>query len=180
MDDENKSLDIDDYAVPHNPEATKTTIIAETKVAKVTSDIFNVPSHEHRSQTPWTIHWYSKHDTFGTPNEQTYLSNIHKLGTFNSIESFWKHYSHLNRPSQIGNGYNIAIFRANLVPAWEAFENGGCWIIRVPKSESFLDRLWEELVSYLCHNNKNCHVFIFIPFVLFVCLFVFLLHRFCQ
>jgi len=51
------------------------------------------------------------------------------------------------------HGFNIAVFRANLDPAWESFPTGGCWIIRVSKAERFLNRLWEELLMALIGEN---------------------------
>jgi len=91
------------------------------------------------AQDKETIDWYIKH--------------LHSLGTFNSVESFWRHYSHLRRPSNIPNGCNVSVFRANLVPAWESFPRGGCWIIRVSIQEKFLDRLWEELLMSVVGEN---------------------------
>lgn len=86
-------------------------------------------------------------------NRKIYLDSLKSVGTFNSVESFWRYYCHLRRPSDMGNGYNVAVFRAGLVPAWESFTNGGCWIVRVPISSRFLDRLWEELLMAVVGEN---------------------------
>lgn len=80
---------------------------------------FICPSNEHRLQTPWTFYWLNKGRLNTSTNHETYLSNLRSLGTFNSVESFWRHYSHLKKPSQFASTFNLALFRANLVPAWE-------------------------------------------------------------
>lgn len=88
-------------------------------VAVAPASSFHVPDNEHRLQTPWTLYWLNKQHLAPNSSQASYLSNLRKLGTFNSIESFWRHYCHLKRPSKLGHGFNVALFRANLVPAWE-------------------------------------------------------------
>ena len=83
------------------------------------AESFRVPKGEHRLQTPWTLYWLNKNYLAPNSSQELYLSNLRKLGTFNSIESFWRHYCHLRRPSKLEHGFNIALFRANLVPVWE-------------------------------------------------------------
>jgi len=123
------------------------------KVAFITPDQFMVPKGEHRLQTPWSMYWLNKQNIPNDKSEEAYLKNLRKLGTFNSIESFWRHYVHLKRPSQLRDNFNIAVFRANLVPAWESFPTGGAWIIKVSRHELFLDGLWEELVMATIGEN---------------------------
>eukprot|EP01084_Bolivina_argentea_P223311 377863_1 len=122
-------------------------------VALAPASSFRVPSNEHRLQTPWTLYWLNKQYLAPNSTQESYLSNLRKLGTFNSIESFWRHYCHLKRPSKLDHGFNIALFRANLVPAWESFPTGGCWIIKIAKREKFLDGLWEELLMSTIGEN---------------------------
>jgi len=125
------------------------------KVAFITPEEFMVPKGEHRLQTPWSIYWLNKSNIPQDKkrSEEAYLKNLRKLGTFNSIESFWRHYVHLKRPSQLRDNFNIAVFRANLVPAWETFPTGGAWIIKISRREVFLDGLWEELLMATIGEN---------------------------
>merc|ERR1712130_803981 len=123
------------------------------KVAFITPDQFMVPKGEHRLQTPWSMYWLNKQNIPNDKSEEAYLKNLRKLGTFNSIESFWRHYVHLKRPSRLDHGFTVALFRANLVPAWESFPTGGCWIIKIAKKEVFLDGLWEELLMSVIGEN---------------------------
>eukprot|EP01083_Nonionella_stella_P149152 473296_1 len=122
-------------------------------VAMAPPSSFQVASGEHRLQTPWTLYWLNKAYLAPNSTQELYLANLRKLGTFNSIESFWRHYCHLKRPSKLDHGFNIALFRANLVPAWESFPTGGCWIIKIAKREPFLDGLWEDLLMSTIGEN---------------------------
>jgi translation initiation factor 4E len=79
-------------------------------------------------------------------DKKEFLQTVNTLGSFASLEGFWRHFLHVHRPTHLRMGMNVAIFRHGLVPAWETFPNGGCWIIRVPRSTPFLNRMWEELV----------------------------------
>jgi len=119
------------------------------------------PAGEKPLQSPWSMHWWQqgswKRDRRergrgGAPgplvgtNQQDFLESVKLMGSFSSIEGFWRHFLHVRRPSVLQMGMNIAVFRYGLQPAWESFPNGGCWIIRVPRSTPFLNRMWEELV----------------------------------
>eukprot|EP01084_Bolivina_argentea_P130004 229544_1 len=77
-------------------------------VALAPASSFRVQSNEHRLQTPWTLYWLNKVYLSANASQETYLKNLRSLGTFNSIESFWRHYCHLQRPSQLEHGFNIA------------------------------------------------------------------------
>lgn len=69
-----------------------------------------------------------------------------KLGHFNTMEGFWKHYAYLQNPDDLPKDHDIFMFRENKLPAWETFPNGGCWIIKVRKKNGIITRLWEELL----------------------------------
>ena len=69
-----------------------------------------------------------------------------KIGTFDTIEGFWRFYVHLRRPSDIPKDTNYYLFRDGLFPAWESFPEGGCWILKVRKKPGVLSKLWQDLV----------------------------------
>lgn len=50
-----------------------------------------------------------------------YRAGLRKLGSFNTIESFWKHYLYMKRPSHLENNVNLYLFRdgPNMAPMWE-------------------------------------------------------------
>lgn len=95
----------------------------------------------------WTMYFDRKQAKPTT--YQNYRQNLQKMGAFDTLEGFWKHYSYLKSPDDIPNGHNVFMFRENLVPAWETFPKGGAWIIKVRKKNGVISRLWEELLCAL-------------------------------
>jgi translation initiation factor 4E len=76
---------------------------------------------EHPLQTSWSF-WYDKKQSRKT-NTNEFRERLHKLGSFDTIESFWKLYLHLKRPSALEVNVNLYLFRdgPNIAPMWEAF-----------------------------------------------------------
>jgi len=99
---------------------------------------------ENKLETPWTF-YYDKKLAPRSSNLQGYESNLRKLGTFGTLEGFWRYFSHLKEADNIPKDHNLFMFRNNETPAWETFPNGGCWIIKVRKHNGIITRLWEEL-----------------------------------
>ena len=85
----------------------------ETKAITVRED------GEHPLQTAWTF-WYDKKQPKKT-NSSEFKDRLHKIGTFDTVESFWKLYLHLKRPSALETNMNIYLFRdlPNCLPMWE-------------------------------------------------------------
>lgn len=79
---------------------------------------------------------------------RTYESNLKCIGAFDSIEEFWKYYVHLKRPSELHKDTNLYFFRnkKDYLPMWEAFPNGGCWILKIKKKANVLGKMWHDLV----------------------------------
>lgn len=99
---------------------------------------------DHRLHTPWSLYFDKKQPQ---PTEyEDYASNLQKLGRFNTLEGFWKHYAHLKKPDAITKSHNLFMFRHNYTPAWETFPKGGTWIIKVRKKNGVISRLWEEVL----------------------------------
>ncbi|DAZ96215.1 TPA: hypothetical protein N0F65_012577 [Lagenidium giganteum] len=101
---------------------------------------------EHPLNTPWAL-WYDKK----LPKKidvGTYQSNLQKIATFSTVEDFWRHYIHVKRPSQLSRDVNLYLFRdrPNCAPMWEAFPNGGCWILKIKKKANVLGKMWQDLV----------------------------------
>jgi len=98
----------------------------------------------HRLQTGWTI-WYDKKQK--KTQVANYEENLVKLGTFFTVEDFWRYYTHLLRPSELSKESNYHVFREGLKPMWETFPKGGCFIKKIKKIEdNMLGRMWEELL----------------------------------
>ena len=90
---------------------------------------------EHPLHTSWSFLYdkkIPKKTDFGT-----YQSNLHKLGSFDTVEEFWRHYVHVKRPSQLQRDTSLYLFRniEGYKPMWEAFPNGGCWILKIKKGK---------------------------------------------
>jgi translation initiation factor 4E len=105
---------------------------------------------EHKLQTSWAF-WYAKGSNFKDATE--YLNSLQKIGAFDTVESFWKLYLHLKRPSVLDVGVQLSLMRDNVnhnIPMWEYFPTGGCWILKIKKKReggvSVLGKMWQELV----------------------------------
>ncbi|CAJ1409173.1 unnamed protein product [Effrenium voratum] len=103
------------------------------------------PATETPLETAWTL-WYDKKTSDRKESEQ-YMQGLRQLGSFNTIEGFYRHYSYLLRPSDLPRDHNVLLFRKGYRPMWEEFPEGGCWIIRIKRkaSQNFVNRMWENL-----------------------------------
>lgn len=68
------------------------------------------------------------------------------------MESFWKLYLYLKRPSALESNVNLYLFRdgPEIAPMWECFPKGGCWILKIKKKRdsgaSVLGKMWQDMV----------------------------------
>jgi hypothetical protein len=78
-------------------------------------------SNDHPLQTAWAF-WYDKKQTKKTDGTE-FRNKLHKIGSFDTVESFWKLYLFLKRPSKLEMNVNLYCFRdgPNIAPMWEAF-----------------------------------------------------------
>ncbi len=88
---------------------------------------------DHPLNSAWSF-WYDKKQSRKTDSSE-FRNRLHKLGSFDTVEGFWKFYCHLKRPSILDVNVNLYLFRdgENIAPMWEAFPRGGCWILKVKK-----------------------------------------------
>ena len=106
--------------------------------------------NDHPLQTAWAF-WYDKKQSKKTDTAE-FRGQLHKLGSFDSVEGFWKLYCYLKRPSSLEVNVNFYLFRdgPSNIPMWEAFPRGGCWILKVKKVKdsgaSVLGKMWQEMV----------------------------------
>lgn len=106
----------------------------------------------HALQTPWAFWYDKKQGKHQHTNGIDYANNLHKLGSFSTLEEFWSMYVYLKRPSALAVNANIYLFRdgTNLAPMWECFPNGGSWILKIRKKRdseaSVLGKMWHDLV----------------------------------
>eukprot|EP00808_Paulinella_micropora_P024096 g78298.t1 len=104
---------------------------------------------EHPLETPWILYYDKKMEhtkkSGGGKKFKQYESNLRPLGTFNTLEGFWKLHSWIVPADNLPQDYNLLLFRHKYIPAWESFPQGGMWIVRVRKGNGVVARLWEEL-----------------------------------
>jgi translation initiation factor 4E len=94
-------------------------------------------------QSEWAF-WYDDRKMHLSDFNE-YQQALKKLGSFTTLEDFWAHYSHIANPDSYPRECSLYLARDGATPAWESFPDGGCWIIRVRKRNTLIDRLWEEL-----------------------------------
>jgi translation initiation factor 4E len=106
----------------------------------------DVPAGENPLETAWTF-WYDKRSTEKQESD-AFAEGLKQLGTFSTVEGFYRHYSHMQRPADLPYGVNVHCFRKGYKPMWEEFPDGGCWILRVKKkaSRNYLNYMWECLL----------------------------------
>jgi len=102
------------------------------------------PSRDNKLETPWSF-WYDRKKPRGT-KAKDYQKGLKKIGQFDSIESFYRFWAYMKKPSTLEDDINIYLFRNELQPAWETFPKGGHWIIKVTKGNGLINHLWDELV----------------------------------
>mmetsp|Transcript_19870 Transcript_19870/g.33434 ORF Transcript_19870/g.33434 Transcript_19870/m.33434 type:complete len:244 (-) Transcript_19870:1193-1924(-) len=116
------------------------------------STVWASNDEHHRLQTPWSF-WYDKKQSYQKKAVAAeYRNSLQKLASFDTVESFWKVYLYLKRPSALDLNVNLYLFRdgPNIAPMWECFPNGGCWILKVKKKKdsgaSVLGKMWQDMV----------------------------------
>lgn len=104
----------------------------------------SAPASTNPLQSSWSF-WYDDHKKSST-DFKSYQQGLQKLSDFKTLEDFWATYSHMAKPDTYPRECSVYMSRNGEVPAWETFPQGGCWLLRVRKKNSLIDRLWEELV----------------------------------
>ena len=97
----------------------------------------------HRLQDIWSIYYQEDNA------QDDWETSIHRIGQFNSIESFWPLFSHILPPSKIVQSGQLQVFRKNIRGVWEDPENrdGGRFFISF--RQDFNDIIWQKVVLLL-------------------------------
>lgn len=79
-------------------------------------------------------------------NKDEYEDTVKIISEFDNIETFWKIFQHMKKPSDLNSGIEFQLFKDNIKPIWEDDNNkhGGKITIKIKKEYSSL--VWEELV----------------------------------
>ena len=75
-----------------------------------------------------------------------YEESMKVLGSFQTIEHFWRIYDHMQRPNEFKSTTDYHLFKDGIKPTWEdpANKNGGKWMVRLKKG--LASRYWEDTV----------------------------------
>jgi translation initiation factor 4E len=98
---------------------------------------------ENALHSRWTF-WY--HRRGGVAKSADYNDNIKGIGSFGTVEAFWKIYDHIVRPNEFKVTTDYHLFREGVKPTWEDPVNheGGKWMIRLKKG--IASHYWENLL----------------------------------
>lgn len=90
--------------------------------------------------------------------QESYEDAIKRIGSFRTIEGFWRLYSHLKRPEEDLAHIEYHVFKDGVKPMWEDSANlrGGKWALRVPKQLSSI--VWEKLVRIAIQGARRGRV----------------------
>ena len=118
----------------------------------------------HKLNDTWVLWEHQKN------NDNNYDQNTKKLGSFNTLQDFWRYYNNYPVPSSIfSDGVDkpliqdpdrevasISLFKQGILPKWEDPKNtdGGEIAVRKFKNIQELDELWES-ISMLCVGSPN-------------------------
>lgn len=88
-------------------------------------------------------HFYCLKRSKGATN---YEEGVKRIGSFQTIEHFWRLYDHIVRPNDHKTTIDYHMFKNGIKPTWEDpnNEHGGKWMVRLKKGLASL--YWEELV----------------------------------
>jgi len=108
---------------------------------------------KHPLENEWSF-WYDKRPAAGKRvrgEQESYESNLREIGTFGTVEDFWRYYNHMVKPSRIENNSNYHFFKKGIKPMWEDAHNakGGKWVLTLKGDKGHLDTIWENVVLAL-------------------------------
>ncbi|KAA1082963.1 hypothetical protein PGT21_021619 [Puccinia graminis f. sp. tritici] len=102
----------------------------------------------HKLRSKW-VFWLLHRPPSKKISEEEYGKAMRRLGSCDTVESFYSLYLHIKRPSNHQPISDLHIFVDPIKPAWEDPLNvrGGKWTIRLKKG--LANRLWETLILSL-------------------------------
>jgi len=95
-------------------------------------------------ENTWSI-WFDRYKGAGLTVEE-YAASLHQLGSFDTIQSFWRWYNNLPLTNKLRPRDSYHLMKNNIRPRWEDPANvgGGSFSIRVPKSDT--DAAWLQVL----------------------------------
>lgn len=104
-----------------------------------------VVNGEHGLENSWVFWW----STRGAKTEVEWEHSFRLLGSFGSVEQFWRLFSSFSLALDLKPKFEVYMFRFGFKPLWEDEENkaGGKFMIVLPKG--LTTKLWEKLILSL-------------------------------
>jgi translation initiation factor 4E len=103
------------------------------------------PPEKSPLSSPWSF-WFDKKLNMENPTAADYQKNMNLLGTFNTVEDFWRHHIYIQKADLIPNHSNVYLFREDQLPSWERWPDGGCWILKIKRKQGVVNKLWQDLI----------------------------------
>lgn len=90
-------------------------------------------------------------------SEQQYEENLESVGSFNSIQEFWRYWNAMDL-QRMPNFCSLSVFKDPIKPMWEDPGNkgGGRWVIRCEDKEQAVE-YFERLALSLIGGYFECH-----------------------
>jgi Eukaryotic initiation factor 4E len=92
-------------------------------------------SHDHNKlelHGRWTL-WFDNPKL--APPGSDWKENLKTMGSFRTIDTFWRIFNNIKPASQISHNSNYSVFRYGMEPSWEDPSNceGGKFVLTIPK-----------------------------------------------
>jgi translation initiation factor 4E len=75
-----------------------------------------------------------------------FQNHLQLVGNPKTVESFWAFHDTLLPPSLLENSANYHLFRHGFKPMWEAYPEGGYWVIYFSLYAECLDAFWTNVL----------------------------------
>lgn len=95
--------------------------------------------------------FYFDDGAYDARKHKSYLDIMSKLGTFDSVQGFWKYYKAINSglEKRVLPRFNLRLFKSSIKPVWEDTHNcsGGKWVISCPSGDNATtSHVWREIL----------------------------------
>ncbi|KAK2946334.1 putative Eukaryotic translation initiation factor 4E [Blattamonas nauphoetae] len=105
-------------------------------------------------QSKW-VFWYDRKQDYvndNSGNPDIYINALHNLGSFSTIEDFWKLISNICTVDNLPRDVNLNCFREGYRPMWEELPEGGSWVLKY-RERTFRVPLWEDLLMHVIQES---------------------------
>lgn len=73
--------------------------------------------NEHPLEYPYVYSYFKRPP--GNFNPENYVKHVRPVGTFSTVEQFWRLYTHLQRPGEAVDKVDFHVFKRGIKPVWE-------------------------------------------------------------